>query len=110
MQSEFIQNSLGAYEVHTGDFSREFVEKISNAQDEPNWMRERRLEAYSVYETLPMPHTTPDAVWRQTTDMRTQDYWRRTTRHMRGLKLDGFQPVALSPSGPSRSEFRSTGE
>ncbi len=101
MQSEFIQNSLGAYEVHTGDFSREFVEKISNAQDEPNWMRERRLEAYSVYETLPMPHTTPDAVWRKTTDMRTQDYWRRTTRHMRGLKLDGFQPVALSPSGPS---------
>ena len=59
--------------LQIGDFSKDFVEKI--ARDEPQWMRERRLEAYSLYESLPMPHTTEDDVWRRTVDMRTQDYW-----------------------------------
>ena len=34
-------------------------------------MREKRLEAYALYESLPMPHTTEDDVWRRTVDMRT---------------------------------------
>ena len=55
-------------------------------------MREKRLEAYAHYESLPMPHTTEDDVWRRTVDMRTQDYWRRTRRHLRGFALEKYYP------------------
>ena len=94
--SELSQNPLRAYEAHTGDFSREFVEKISKAQDEPRWMLERRLRAYDVYEQLPMPKTPNEDTWKRTTPMAVQDYWRRTD--LRTLKLDTFNPVALSPT------------
>ena len=55
-------------------------------------MREKRLEAYAHYESLPMPHTTEDDVWRRTVDMRTQDYWRRTRRYLRGFALEKYYP------------------
>jgi len=80
--------------LQIGDFSKDFVEKIT--RDEPQWMRERRLEAYSLYESLPMPHTTEDDVWRRTVDMRTQDYWRRTRRHLRGFAIDNYNPATES--------------
>ncbi len=99
MEAEFIKNPQCAYEVHKGNFSREFVEKISSEQDEPQWMRSLRLDAYKRYQSLPMPHITPDEVWRRTAAMSTQDYWRRTARNMRGLKLEKYQPVALTPNG-----------
>ena len=57
-------------------------------------MREKRLEAYALYESLLMPHTTKDDVWRRTVDMRTQDYWRRTRRHLRGFALEKYHPNA----------------
>ena len=50
-------------------------------------MREKRLEAYALYESLPMPHTTKDDVWRRTVDMRTQDYWRRSRRSAPRLRV-----------------------
>jgi Fe-S cluster assembly protein SufD len=96
VHSKLNQNPPRAYEVQTGEFSREFVEKISKAQDEPRWMRERRLEAYSVYERLPMPRTPDEDTWKRTTDIRVQDYWRRTD--LRPLKLQQYKPIALSPS------------
>lgn len=99
MEAELIKNPPRAYEVHKGDFSREFVEKISSEQDEPQWMRSRRLDAYKRCQSLPMPHTTSDDVWRRTANMSTQDYWRRTARNMRGLELEQYQPVALAPNG-----------
>ena len=76
--------------MQKGDFSEEFLQKI--AATEPQWMREKRLEAYALYEALPMPHTTKDDVWRRTVDMRTQDYWRRTRRHLRGLAVEKYRP------------------
>ena len=78
--------------MQKGDFSKDFVEKI--AQDEPQWMRDKRLEAYSLYESLPMPHTTEDDTWRRTVDMRTQDYWRRTRRNLRGFAVENYHPAA----------------
>ncbi len=78
--------------MQKGHFSKEFLEKITAA--EPAWMREKRLEAYALYESLPMPHTTEDDVWRRTVDMRTQDYWRRTRRHLRGFALEKYNPNA----------------
>ena len=88
-----------------GDFSKEFLQKI--AATEPQWMREKRLEAYAFYESLPMPHTTKDDVWRRTVDMRTQDYWRRTRRHLRGFAVDKYHPSL--PNGAVSSEVGGTG-
>ena len=76
--------------MQKGDFSKEFLQKI--ATTEPQWMREKRLEAYAFYESLPMPHTTKDDVWRRTVDMRTQDYWRRTRRYLRGFAVEKYHP------------------
>jgi Fe-S cluster assembly protein SufD len=78
--------------LQKGHFSKEFLQKLTAT--EPEWMREKRLEAYAVYESLPMPHTTEDDVWRRTVDMRTQDYWRRTRRHLRGFALEKYHPNA----------------
>jgi Fe-S cluster assembly protein SufD len=67
-----------ATEQLTG-FSREAVTELSRLRDEPEWMREWRLAAWDVYESLPMPQ-------------RTDEEWRRTD--LRGLKLDRFAPFA----------------
>lgn len=85
--------------MQTSDFSKNYVEHI--ARDEPQWMRDRRLEAYSLYESLPMPHTTEDDTWRRTVDMRTQDYWRRTRRHLRGFAIEKYRPASESNGSAS---------
>ncbi len=66
-------------------------------------MRQKRLEAYAVYESLPMPHTTEDDVWRRTVDMRTQDYWRRTRRYLRGFAVEKYNPN-ISTNGKISAE------
>ncbi|MCY3744581.1 MAG: Fe-S cluster assembly protein SufD [Candidatus Poribacteria bacterium] len=86
--------------MQKGDFSKEFLQKI--AATEPQWMRDKRLEAYAHYESLPMPHTTKDDVWRRTVDMRTQDYWRRTRRYLRGFAVEKYHPSV--PNGTVSSE------
>ncbi|MXV76403.1 Fe-S cluster assembly protein SufD [Candidatus Poribacteria bacterium] len=87
--------------MQKGDFSKEFLQKI--AATEPQWMRDKRLEAYAHYESLPMPHTTKDDVWRRTVDMRTQDYWRRTRRYLRGFAVEKYHPSV--PNGTVSSEY-----
>ncbi len=47
------------------DFSQEAAEAISRAANEPSWARERRMEAWRVYEDTPMPSRT-DEGWRRT--------------------------------------------
>jgi Fe-S cluster assembly protein SufD len=46
-------------------FTREALEQLSTRLGEPQWMREFRLAAFDVYESLPMP-TTRDEAWRRT--------------------------------------------
>ena len=87
--------------LQKGHFSKEFLQKI--AATEPQWMREKRLEAYALYESLPMPHTTEDDVWRRTVDIRTQDYWRRTRRHLRGFALEKYHP-SVATNGEALAE------
>jgi Fe-S cluster assembly protein SufD len=57
----------------TTGFSREGVEAISRARLETGATRDARLNAWDLYESLPMPR-------------RTDEEWRRTD--LRGLKLD----------------------
>ena len=97
--------------LQKGDFSKEFLQKI--AATEPQWMREKRLEAYALYESLPMPHTTKDDVWRRTVDMRTQDYWRRTRRYLRGFAVEKYHPSVpngtVSPGDIAYNEAETAG-
>ena len=60
-------------------FSEEAVHELNARQDEPTWMRERRLDAWKIYEGLPMP-------------TRQDEEWRRTD--LRALKLDDIAPFA----------------
>ena len=60
-------------------FSREAVEALSQAKNEPQWVLDARLDAWDVYESLPFP-------------TRQDEEWRRTD--LRRLKLDRFAPFA----------------
>jgi Fe-S cluster assembly protein SufD len=59
-------------------FTKEAVEQLSAALNEPAWMLEFRLTAWAVYENTPMP-TTQDEAWRRT--------------DIRRLKLDQIGPA-----------------
>jgi Fe-S cluster assembly protein SufD len=45
--------------------SRADVEALSDRHHEPDWLRHMRLDAWDLYESLPMP-TTGDEAWRRT--------------------------------------------
>lgn len=62
-------------------FSRELAEAISHQTGEPGWARERRLEAWRVYEDTSLP-------------TRTDEQWRRTD--LSALRLEAV--AAYSPS------------
>ena len=64
-------------------FTREGVEALSRAKGEPDWLLERRLAAWEVYEATPMP-TQQDEEWRRTS--------------LRALKLDQVQPFGPQPA------------
>lgn len=62
-------------------YSREAVEALSRSRNEPEWMLQRRLEAFDIWESLPMPS-------------RQDEEWRRTD--LRRLKLERFNPAVES--------------
>jgi len=55
--------------------SLETVEALSSFKDEPDWLAEKRLEAWRSFESLPMP-TLRDEAWRYTdiSDVRIEDF------------------------------------
>ncbi|MGB4868690.1 MAG: Fe-S cluster assembly protein SufD [Candidatus Promineifilaceae bacterium] len=66
------------------NFTKEAVKQLSAYLNEPDWMLALRLEAFDVYESLPMP--TPQL-----------EDWRRTD--LRRLKLDDFGPSVNGDAG-----------
>jgi len=64
--------------------SAEAVLALSAAKNEPGWMRDRRLEAWRLSQTLPLPQGT-------------EEEWRRTD--LRGLMLEHYLP--LPPQVPA---------
>jgi Fe-S cluster assembly protein SufD len=57
--------------------SREAVLSLSERRGEPGWLRERRLEAWRLYEAMPLPDAKAEA-------------WRRTD--ISGLRLEDIAP------------------
>src|SRR5207244_9726379 len=72
----------------TSTFTREGVEEISRRNDEPGWLRERRLVSFAEFLRRPTPLRTDD-----------EDY-RRTD--LRRLDLNAFSPT-VDGSRPSAS-------
>jgi Fe-S cluster assembly protein SufD len=60
-------------------FSEEAIHALNERRGEPAWMQERRLDAWKIYESLPMP-------------TRQDEEWRRTD--LRALKLNDIAPFA----------------
>ena len=76
------------FKQETGVYSREAVEKLSQAFNEPPWMKEFRLQAWETFASLPLP-TTQDEPWRRT-DLR------RLKLQELGPSLNGHSPPAVS--------------
>jgi Fe-S cluster assembly scaffold protein SufB len=51
--------------LDAGVFSRADVDHLSTKLNEPDWLREQRQTAWSVFEETPLP-TTADEAWRRT--------------------------------------------
>ena len=51
--------------LDSGPFSRADVEVLSSRLNEPEWLKTKRLAAWSDFEELPLP-TTADEAWRRT--------------------------------------------
>ncbi|MDX1662478.1 MAG: Fe-S cluster assembly protein SufD [Candidatus Promineifilaceae bacterium] len=67
-------------EETTAPYTREAVEALSRALDEPEWMRDFRLAAWDIFAATPMPTTNNEA-------------WRRTD--IRRFKLDEVGPPTV---------------
>src|SRR5512133_2462104 len=65
--------------VKTGAFSMEALKELSWAKNEPDWLRELRMEAWRAWEQIPMPS-------------RKDEEWRRTDLSM--LDLDAVRPYS----------------
>jgi Fe-S cluster assembly protein SufD len=75
--------------------SREAVERLSALRKEPEWMREKRLHAWQVFESLPMP-------------TRKDEEWRRTD--ISKLRLDRLVPYTAAEGAGIQSPLRLDGD
>ncbi len=75
----------------SGGFTETSFEAFLRGRDEPQWLRDRRREAFATFQRTPWP-TSRDEEWRRT--------------DIRGLKLDAFAPQGRSePSAEAYEAF-----
>ena len=60
-------------------FNQDALDALIARRDEPEWMRQRRRDAWAIFQAMPMP-------------TRQDEEWRRTD--LRRLKLDDYEPAA----------------
>ena len=68
----------------------EAIKALSSFKDEPGWLTEKRLQAWSIFEETPMP-TLRDEAWRYT--------------DISDVRLEDFIPYAPSPEATSEGEL-----
>ena len=66
------------------------VKALSSLKGEPNWLTEKRLEAWRGFESLPMP-TLRDEAWRYT--------------DISDVRIEDFLPYASSPDVKSEEDL-----
>src|SRR5712692_6058134 len=77
--------------LHLGGLTRDAVLALSQRYDEPAWMREFRLAAWTAAERLPWPSPKDEE-------------WRRTDPAV--FNLDGIRPYVDAPAGALPSEVQ----
>jgi Fe-S cluster assembly protein SufD len=83
--------SIQGVEGATKGFSRDAVAELSHRRGEPDWLQQKRLQAWEAYERIPMPK-------------RTDEEWRRTD--IRLLPIDEVAPFSeLAGRVSSREEL-----
>ncbi|HLL41265.1 MAG TPA: SufD family Fe-S cluster assembly protein, partial [Rubrobacteraceae bacterium] len=70
--------------------STEVVEALSRFKGEPDWLKEKRLEAWRAFEKMPMP-TLRDEAWRYT--------------DISDVTIEDFLPYAPSPDAASEGDL-----
>lgn len=75
-------------ETEVWDLTEGSVRRLSALKSEPEWMLQRRLEAFETFQSLPMP-------------VHTDEEWRRTD--IRRLRLENLRPHAPSSQEPASS-------
>ncbi|MEZ4830514.1 MAG: Fe-S cluster assembly protein SufD [Caldilineaceae bacterium] len=83
-------NEQEAVKAAVAAYSEETVRQISAAHNEPDWMRQFRLDAWRTFESLPWPKPTDEA-------------WRRT--RLTGFDLKNFAPFATPGDVVSHDEL-----
>jgi Fe-S cluster assembly protein SufD len=76
--------------LNSKGMSLETVEALSSFKDEPDWLAEKRLEAWRSFERLPMP-TLRDEAWRYT--------------DISDISPEDFSPYAPSPDAASEADL-----
>jgi Fe-S cluster assembly protein SufD len=76
--------------LNSKGISRETVEALSSFKGEPEWLTEKRLEAWRSFEGLPMP-TLRDEAWRYT--------------DISDVRIEDFLPYAPSPDVTSEADL-----
>ncbi len=70
------------------------VEEMSRIRKEPEWMREKRIEAWKIFESLPMPQ------WRyfdeERSELRYAEEWKYTSGYISKIDLSKFIPIIES--------------
>ncbi len=70
--------------------SAEVVEALSDFKNEPDWLKEKRLGAWRMFESMPMP-TLRDEAWRYT--------------DISDVSIEDFTPYAPSPEANSEGDL-----
>src|SRR5215212_5895114 len=76
--------------LNSKGMSQETVEALSSFKGEPEWLTEKRLEAWQSFQDLPMP-TLRDEAWRYT--------------DISDVSIDDFIPYVPSPDVSSEKEL-----
>ncbi|HLZ24048.1 MAG TPA: hypothetical protein VKQ30_18190, partial [Ktedonobacterales bacterium] len=83
----------------THGFTREAVEALSHQKAEPDWVRQKRLDAWDVFERMPWPSMQ-------------EEEWRKTD--VRGLKLQRLasftEPNGAAQGGDLPAEISASGD
>jgi len=58
-EKEWFESKYNPEVYITGPLTEEKIRKISEIKEEPDWMLEKRLEAFRIFERLPMPNFGP---------------------------------------------------
>lgn len=83
--------------MSTQQLNEEFIRELSGERDEPDWLLERRLEAWRSYEDLPAPNViqTPGKRWTDLDDLEVRSRSRTTEERETRTDIEADVPEGV---------------